>query len=102
MLAMEREPGLKPFPPLNSQGGRPRGNGLVKDAMIIAALFKAESAGKSVSAAAHHLAATETFKGMKPGSIRARYYKLKSPKTAEDARNKLRLAEFIWHCEKNL
>lgn len=96
-LALEHEPGLYPFP---SKGGAPRGDGLINHVRIFTALARAEAQGKSVSAAANHLAKKPGFDGVTAGSIRVRFYKLKNPNSERDQSDRRRLTEFMRHLQE--
>lgn len=94
-LLIEREPKLHPFP---NRGGAPiRSETVVKDFLILLALGPGRAPGKSIPAAAAHLAKRPHFKGMSAGYIKNRFYLLLRSKTPEGTR----VRKHLEHMQKN-
>jgi hypothetical protein len=95
-LMVEREPTLAPF--VNKGGAPVQPQTVAKDLLILLALGPGRERGKSVTAAAAHLAKRQRFKGMSAGYIRKRFYALLKPGSPEGIRARKQLE----YMQKNL
>ena len=96
-LAVDHVPGfqVKPRPPIRGLAGG-RKSDVTKDIVILGELLRAEEEGRSVSAAARHLADRCPEWGITDKTIRQRYYKMKSAqKSAAGQRQLLRVIDTL-------
>ena len=84
-LATDHVPGFQIKPSMPS-GRKPD---VVKDCVILVALFRAEEEGQSVSKAARHLAVKHSDWGIEAETIRQRYYSMKSAQKSPAGRRRL-------------